>query len=208
MGRLWRWYRHPWRTYRGWPRWAQITTAFVLVLVIVGIATASPAKTPGGSTASTTTQAPKTTAAVAPSIPKAETEARAYIVAHGGDGYRVRAIMANLIAEYGAFKAAPSQTTLDQLATVAQQAHDDLDAIRANFATATDPGTLGNAELDAFSGANDLKNAMGALVTETGAPNAANVAHFNVQYAQAVAEWNRGVRTIWRIAHRASPPLV
>jgi hypothetical protein len=134
--------------------------------------------------------------------------ARGWIVRHGGDGFRVRAVIANVILEVGAFKRSPTQVNLDRLATVAQQAHDDLDAIRANFATATDGGALGNAELDMFSGANDLKNAMGALVAEAGAPNAATVAHFNTSYAHAVKEWNGGARTIWHIAHRTSPPFV
>ncbi len=44
MRALWRWYRHPWRTYRGWPRWAQIVAAVIVVLAIIGIVTATPKK--------------------------------------------------------------------------------------------------------------------------------------------------------------------
>ena len=59
-----------------------------------------------------------------------------------------------------------------------------------------------------FAAANDLKNAMGALVAYTGDPNAASLAHFSSQYQSSVAEWNDGIRTIWRLAKLKEPPVL
>jgi len=152
------------------------------------------------------TTAPPTKTVAASTVRKRE--ARAYIAAHGADARRVKQTVGLAQAMIQAAKGAPSQSTIDEVATVAQEAHNVLDAIRANFATADDPGALGDAELNVFSGANDLKNSMGALVAAMGDSNAANIAHFNAQYANAVAEWDSGVRVIWRDAHRRHPPLV
>jgi hypothetical protein len=96
---------------------------------------------------------------------------------------------------------------VNQLAQLAQSAHDNIDAIRNNFAE-TDSGTLGNAEIDVFSGANDLKNSMGALVAYTGNPTPASLADFTSQYGSAKAEWNRGISTIWKLARQNNPPTV
>ncbi len=59
MKRLWRWYRHPWRTYRGWPRWARIVVPIIVVIAIIGAASGSKKKTPAATT--TTVAAPATT---------------------------------------------------------------------------------------------------------------------------------------------------
>ena len=103
----------------------------------------------------------------------------------------------------------PTVSNVDKLARYAQQAHDNLDAIRNDFAlTNEDSGTLGNAELADFTAANDLKNSMGSLVTYTGTPNAATLAAFTTQYQKARSDWNYGVRTIWRLARKKHPPTV
>ncbi len=107
----------------------------------------------------------------------------------------------------GELQRSPTTGNVNQLAQLAQSAHDNIDAIRNSFAE-TDSGPLGDAELDVFSGANDLKNSMGALVAYTGSPNPAALADFTSQYTSAKTEWNRGIRTIWRLARESDPPTV
>jgi hypothetical protein len=101
-----------------------------------------------------------------------------------------------------------SKTDINRLAQDAQQAHDNLDTMRNDFAYQQDSGHLGDAELEVFAAANDLKNAMGALVSYTGDSNPATLAQFTTKYQSAVGEWNDGVRTIWRTAKRRHPPTL
>ncbi len=42
MRSIWAWYRHPWRTFRGWPRWAQVVTALLLVALIGAVIASNP----------------------------------------------------------------------------------------------------------------------------------------------------------------------
>jgi len=192
-------------------------TAIVLLLLIIGIAAGgNSTKTPAssassanaGSTAASDASA-KPTAPATPQIPRDELHARIWIRDHFLDADRVQANIEDTQAVLGITIKSPTLANVNQLAQQAQQAHDNLDAIRTDFASgSSDSGTLGDAELSAFSGANDLKNAMGALVAYTGNPNPATLAHFTSQYQGAVAEWNSGIRTIWRVAHRRQPPTV
>lgn len=102
-----------------------------------------------------------------------------------------------------------SKASIDRVAQDAQQAHDNLDNVRDDFAqTTTTSGNLGNAELEVFTAANDLKNAMGALVTYTGSPNPATLAQFTTQFQTARGEWNDGVRVVWDIAGRRGAPTL
>ncbi len=94
---------------------------------------------------------------------------------------------------------------LDQLASDAQDAHDQIDPVRDSFAQTTDSS---DAQLEVFGAANDLKNAMGAIVAWTGDPNPATLAHATSQLKTAFAEWNDGVRTIWHAAHRHDGPTI
>ena len=97
---------------------------------------------------------------------------------------------------------------VNQFAQLAQQAHDSIDGVRQDFATTDVTGNLGNAKVELFTAANDLKNAMGAVVAYTGNPNPATLAHFTSQYQNAVGEWNDGVKTVWSIAGESNPPTV
>jgi hypothetical protein len=105
-------------------------------------------------------------------------------------------------------KGGASTGAVDQFAQLAQQAHDSINAVRQDFATGDTSGNLGNAEVELFTAANDLKNAMGAVVAYTGNPNPATLAHFTSQYQNAVGEWDDGVTTIWTIAGKTKPPTV
>jgi hypothetical protein len=97
---------------------------------------------------------------------------------------------------------------LNQFAQLAQQAHDSIDAVRQDFATTDTSGNLGNSEVELFAAANDLKNAMGAVVAYTGNPNPATLAHVTSQYQNAVGEWDDGVTTVWSIAGESKPPTL
>ena len=101
-----------------------------------------------------------------------------------------------------------TQANTDELATVAQEAHDDLNTMRSELANANDSGPLGTYETDVWAGVNGFKNAEGALVAYLGTPNAAAYAHFTTQYQSAVGWWNAGVDGIWRLAGETSPPTV
>lgn len=134
-------------------------------------------------------------------------DARAYIKKHGADANRVQANVLLVQLAILQVTKSPSQANVNKLATAAQDAHDNLNAIRNNFAESAS-GAFGNAELNVFAGANDLKNSMGALVAWAGNPNAATLAHFSSQYNRGKSEWDSGVRAIWRMAGRTHPPTV
>lgn len=133
----------------------------------------------------------------------ARRDARSYITGNLGiEADHVTAYVAVVEIDIG------PHTSIDKVAQDAQQAHDHLDAVRDDFATADDSGDLGKAETEVFTAANDLKNAMGALVAYTGDPNPATLAQFTTQYQTAKGEWNDGVKTIWRIARRKGAPTI
>lgn len=144
----------------------------------------------------------------AASLPADEQQARSYISAHGSDAYEVKASVADVELAIGAVGRAATTANVDQLAQQAQTAHDNIDNVRTDFAGSFGTDTLGTAELNAFSGANDLKNAMGALVAYVGDPTAATRAHFTTQFEHAKGEWNSAVRIIWRLARRSHPPTI
>jgi hypothetical protein len=70
--KIWGWYRHPWRTYRAWPRWAQITTGVLVVIVVIAAAT-------GGSKKSPQAPASPRVATVGRAAAKADTRTKASI---------------------------------------------------------------------------------------------------------------------------------
>jgi zinc-ribbon domain len=190
------------------PRWGRRILvgfgALVLLIIIISVIAGQSSTNNVGATGPSTTTPPSE-----PAIPEAEKNARAWIQQLYSDSNKVTANVQVVQIQVGLTAKNATVANIDKLAQYAQQAHDNLDAIRNDFAlTNQDSGTLGNAELSAFSGANDLKNSMGALVAYTGNPNAATLASFTTQYNKARGEWNYGVRTIWRIAHRKHPPTV
>jgi hypothetical protein len=190
----------------------------ILLISVIGAATGGSTSTTSSTPVSTNASSPSVTTprttpaavpASKPEIPQAEKDARAWINDLVVDADKVQANLSVVQIAVGLAIRSSSVSNVDKLAQYAQQAHDNLDSIRQDFAnTNTDSGALGNAELAAFSGANDLKNSMGALVAYTGDPNPASLASFTTQYQKARGEWNYGVRTIWRMAHKRHPPTV
>jgi hypothetical protein len=139
-----------------------------------------------------------------------EKEARTWIREHGVSAEYVAGIVR--IVQTGVNKTAPSgseaESALYELAQVAQKAHDQIDEVRNNFATTETNGAVGKAAVEVFTAANELKNAMGAIVAYTGNPNPATLAHFTSQYTPAREEWNEGVKAIWSLAHKSKPPTI
>lgn len=134
-------------------------------------------------------------------------DAQAYIKKHGTDANRVQANVVLAQLAIGQVSKNGTQANLNKLALTAQDSHDNLDAIRNNFAESASGG-LGDAELLVFAGANDLKNSMGALVAWTGNPNAATLASFASQFKRGRSEWDSGIRKIWKLAQRSKPPII
>ena len=139
----------------------------------------------------------------------AQQSARAYIKSMSRDintvQVSVQSVQAGILLLQ---KGGVTPDALNQFAQLAQQAHDSIDAVRQDFATGDTSGNVGNAEVELFTAANDLKNAMGAVVAVTGNPNPATLAHFTSQYQNAVSEWDDGVKTVWSIAGESKPPTV
>jgi hypothetical protein len=123
----------------------------VAILIVVGVA--GNALTGGDKKTPSTGGAPQSSGLSA---------SQTYIRNHGADANQVAVNVATVQVGVSLLQGSPTAANVNQLAQFAQQAHDNLDALRNNFAE-SDSGTLGNAELEVFSGANDLKNAMGAL---------------------------------------------
>jgi hypothetical protein len=91
-------------------------------------------------------------------------------------------------------------TVVDELAKVAQEAHNEIDGFRQELFKSGGNEKLSDATLQLSEGANELKNAMGAIVAYTGNPNPATLAHVSTQLEGAKAKWNEGVDEIWTIA--------
>jgi hypothetical protein len=114
-----------------------------------------------------------------PPQPQPDPKAVGYIKTHNDDLNTVNAdITLAELALIPAVKSA-SGVNLEKLAEAAQKAHDDIDGIRDDFAanTTTDTSsTVGQAEVNIWAGANDLKNSMGQLVAVAGSPDPETVA--------------------------------
>ena len=148
----------------------------------------------------------------APAISADQQDADRFIRVYGDDIARIQANVQVVQMLVAVVSKNPTAAKTPELAQLAQQAHDNVDAMRTSTdwtsGLTTRAGTLQNAEVGVYSSTNELKNAMGALVAFTGNPNAATFAHFKTQYRKARADWNAAVRTIWRLDHRMKPPTV
>jgi hypothetical protein len=93
-----------------------------------------------------------------------------------------------------------SSEVINELAKTAQEAHNQVDEIRAGLYKVGGDQKLSEATLTLQEGANELKNAMGALVAYTGSPNPATLAHFSTQLEAAKTKWNEGAEAVWALA--------
>lgn len=143
-------------------------------------------------------------------------KARDYIKSHAGDLTNTQHAVQNAELGLGLValdlkKNRDPSADVANAAQAAQDAHDRLDQIRNDFALNSDSDTStarGNAELEVFSAANDLKNAMGQMVAVLSSNTLGSAVKFKSQYVQAADEWNAGVKTLYRLAHRRGAPTV
>jgi hypothetical protein len=110
--------------------------------------------------------------------------------------YEHVALLTGLLAKSGS----ESSTVVNEVAEVAQEAHNEIDGFREELFKTDGDKKLSQATFELSEGANELKNAIGALVAYTGNPNPATLAHFSTQLDAAKAKWNEGVDEIWTIA--------
>lgn len=197
-----------WRKKRYW-----IPIVVIILIAAIG-GTQGGKKTPTSATttaatADTIAASSPTTSPTVRTVPKTLAAARSYISHHAHDINTVRVMIQSVQAGVVIAQKSATQDVVYELAQLAQQAHDAIDNVRSDFAlNASDSGALGDAETEVFVAANGLKNSMGALVAYTGDPTPATLAHFTSQYQPALAEWNDGVRIIWRMAHHQRPPIL
>jgi hypothetical protein len=131
-----------------------------------------------------------------------EKEAREYISQKGHNinvgrvDYEHVALLVGLASKAGG----ESTTVVDELAKVAQEAHNEIDSFREELFKTDGNKKLQEATFELSEGANELKNAMGGLIAYTGNPNPATLAHFTIQLEAAKGKWNEGVDQIWTIA--------
>lgn len=131
-----------------------------------------------------------------------EKEAREYIsqkshvIDYGRVDYEHVEALVGLASKAGS----ESGTVIDELAKVAQEAHNEIDGFRQELFKPEGNKKLSEATFELSEGANELKNAMGGLVAYTGNPNPATLAHFSTQLEAAKGKWNEGVEAIWGIA--------
>lgn len=132
-----------------------------------------------------------------------EKEARSYIASKshtiniGRVDYEHVAALIGLLGKSGN----ESESVVNEIAKVAQEAHNEIDGFRQElFDSEASNEKLKSATLELSEGANELKNAMGAIVAYTGSPNPASLAHATTQMQAAKSKWNTGAEEVWNIA--------
>lgn len=161
--------------------------ALIVVVIIIVAASSGGSKSNGGSSSGGS---------------GAQGEARAYIkdkartINFGRVDYEHIAALVALLQGAGS----ESSQVINEIAKVAQESHDEIDGFRAELFKTGGDEKLSEATFELSDGANELKNAMGALVGYTGNPNPATLAQFTIQLEKAKAKWNLGVDQIWTIA--------
>jgi hypothetical protein len=103
----------------------------------------------------------------------------------------------------------PSRPLLERLAQAARDARRN--AVQAgewNFAEGGEEEDLQRAKAEMTEGANELANAMSALMSYARAPTTAAVARDESELARGREEWNGGISELWYLAHKSNPPIV
>jgi hypothetical protein len=190
-------------------RWLWGAGGVLVLIIAIGAATSgsnhSSSSTPAHTTGKGVSHQPATHH---PAVPESQKEALAYLKDHEATINRVAAEVGAVHAAVEKAAKSESEADLNEVAKLAQEAHNNLDAARTELASGEPEGKVGEAALEVFSSTNGLKNSMGALVAYTGNPNPATLAHFTTQFQPAANEWNTGVMEIWRLAGKSNPPIL
>ena len=179
--------------------------AALILLVVIGVI-AGPSKTATKPATAAKPPSPTTThtaaAPHAPSKPKTDDAAVRYVAQLGDEAQHVADLVDPVLGDLTA-----KSPDAFKIASDAQDAHDGLNAIRKDFANTT--AASNDAQLEAFAAANDLKNAMGSVVTWTSTPDDPAVTVKTTKQLQtAIGEWNDAVGTIWSAAHAHDTPAI
>jgi hypothetical protein len=110
-----------------------------------------------------------------------------------------------VIIQVGIAQKSGSQADINQLAVLAQQAHDTLTSEKDSIAV--DGDTSNQNDTNLYDACDGLKNSMGALVAYTGNPNPATLASFTTQYQPAVSEWNQAASALYAGTGTAPPTI-
>jgi len=135
-------------------------------------------------------------------------QARGYIKEHGADAYTLQNTLETVEIQVGALDKSEALWTVNRVAEAAQGAIGELHDIRDNFGIYGNSGYVEKASVRVFYGANSLTGAIESLLGYTRAPNPATLAQFKSKYTAAKDEWDEGVTTMWRLAHRSKPPIL
>lgn len=137
----------------------------------------------------------------------AEEQARAYIAAKEHTINLGRVDYEHVVALVALAETdGESSMIVDEIAKVAQEAHDQIDNFREELFKTGGDKHLSEATFRLSEGANELKNSMGALVAYSGNPNPATLAHFSTQVDTAIIQWDRAVDEVWETAHEHGAP--
>jgi hypothetical protein len=131
--------------------------------------------------------------------------AGSYIAAHTSVADRIRAAGADVNAALRRADRDPSSRDVDdRLITAAGSALAELGSVGQELATKPVTGTVGDAEVEAFAAANDLRAAVASIARHVRPAAPATLAGLTTDYENAVGEWNDAVRVIWRAGGRSS----
>jgi hypothetical protein len=111
-------------------------------------------------------------------------------------------------AEVSRLSSSPTRPQLERLARAAAKGHRNLvPASEWNVAEGEEED-LPQAEAEVTEGANELANAMSALLAYARAPSGAALARYESELAHGREKWNGGISQLWYLAHESNPPTV
>ncbi len=135
-----------------------------------------------------------------------KSDAKKFVGAAKQDAVATAHAITELLTEVGLLLEDDPSASADQLAVDAQSLHDHLGDFRSEILGA--PGASGDDELDFINAENELKSAVGSILTWAGNPNPATLAKWNSQLTTALDEWNTAVNKLWPAAKVTPVPTI
>ncbi len=139
----------------------------------------------------------------------AQMGATAFLDEHVAGATRAAAATKAVEAEASRLSSPPTQPQLEQLARTAGQGHRNVVQVGEwNVAEGGEEEDLPHAKAEVTEGANELANAMSALLAYARAPRAAALARYESELARGREQWNEGISQLWYLAQEPHPPTV
>jgi len=114
-----------------------------------------------------------------------------------------------LEADVSRLSSSPTGPQLERLARAAREGRRNVVQVGEwNVAEGGEEEDLPRAEAEVTEGANELANAMSALLGYARAPTAAALTRYESELAHGREEWNGGISQLWYLAHESNPPTV